>query len=374
MKLFVAIFTIIPLIFVGVGYHLVQKQHHKISTFEPVSAEVKGTSIETVRSRDSEGRTRTSYKPIVNYTYVINGRQYSSGIVTPLDETMSHSSASDVINSYRKGQRIEAYVNPDDPTDAFLLREYTFFPYIFLLFPMLFLAIAAGVGIGATQWRRPLEPQPSLGEWYEVRPVRRLKDKRNAALIVAATWQAFGYLGYGHYFRVAEAPYGWLAVISTGVYVGLGLVPVVFFVYYFRLSSLIRDATLLVDRPYARLGEDLTVCVMQDLFRNLHIDAVELTLVCDRTSKHRRRRKTSISTHACHEDRATVLSNEDVQGGSTLEAQHTFRVPETQNPTSPYGFKDYPRYEWHVDVAVKIPNQPDYKATFPIDVQSPTEP
>ncbi len=374
MKLFVALFTVIPLVFVGVGYHMVQEQHQKITTFQPVPAEVQSAHVATIRSRDSDGDMRTSYKPVVRYRYEVDGRRHTSETVTVLDETMARFLAQGIVDRYAEGGQVEAYVNPEDPTDAFLLREYTFFPYVFMLFPMLFLAVGVGVGVGVVPWRRPPEPQPALGEWYEVRPVRRLKDKRNAALIVAATWQILGYLAYGHYFRVAEPPYGWFAVISTGVYIALGLIPIGVFIYYYRLSAIMRDATLLMDRPYARLGEDLTVCVMQDVFRNMHIDAVEATLICDRTSKRKRRRKTSISTHACHEDKATLLDSEDLQGGSTLEAQHTFRVPETQHPTSPQGFKEYPRYAWRVEVSVKIPNQPDYAATFPIDVQSPAEP
>ncbi len=371
MKLFVALFTLLPLVFFGVGGYMVWNQHHKITTYRPVAAEVLSKDIEVHRSRNSDGRTSTSYKPIVEYRYQVDGTTHECDVVTPLDESATQGWARETINRYQVGQQTEAYYNPDDPDEAFLIKQYSFFPYIFLLSPMVFLSIGIGAGVGVGIWRKKGDPWPVAGDWFELQPTTRIRDRRSGVLMVATLWYVVGVLVCGHYFRAAEPPYGLFALIPTIVYALLGLVPVAMFVYYIRLGRSLADAYLLIDTQRPTLGESLTVHVEQDVYTGLHVNELTIALVCEETRKYKSRRKTTISSSTCWEERVPVIQDYQTGPGETLTAEHTFHFPEGAKPTSPPRYKPYPRHAWRVEVATDIPNHPDYSASFPVIVEGP---
>ncbi len=371
LKLFVALFTIVPLIFVGVGGYLAWSQHHKITTFVPVTATVLSKEVERHTSRDSDGRTSTSYEPVVKYRYQVDGQTYTCDVVTPLDDSGSSRWAHELIGRYQVNEETEAYHNPKEPHEAFLAKQYSFFPYIFVLFPMLFLAVGAGVAVGTGMGRRRSEPWPVSGDWYELDPTTRIAHRRQAALIVACIWHVVGILTWGHYFRVAEPPYGLDAGIFTLIYELIGLAPVGMFIYYFRLGRILRDADLLINTQQLVVGEPITVRVEQEFYTSLQIEELSVGLVCEKTTKTRSGSKTTVSSHACYEDRAPVLPAQQVGPGAPVSGEHEFRVPPNAEPTSPPGYKAYPRYAWRIEVQTKIPGQPDYRAKFPVTVQGP---
>lgn len=370
IRLFLALFIIVPLIFVGVGGSLVWSQHHKITTFVPVTATVISTDIKVHESTDSDGHPSTSYEPIVNYRYQVDGRTYECNEVIPLGGSGPHSWARELVNRFQQGQEVDAFYDPADPTEAFLVREYSFLPYIFLLFPMLFLSVAAGIGLGTSLATRGVpEPTPATGGWFELRPQKRIRDLRKAFLLIATSWHIVGVLVWGHYFRVAEPPYGLTAWIVTCIYEGLGLVPVILFGYYFRLGRIVSDADVAIDRQEVRLGDELVVNVQQDVFTPLHVAVQEIALVCEETIKRRSGSKTTISSHTCYEDRAALVQDRDVRAGDILSGQHTLRVPDDREPSSPPGQKSYPKYAWRLELSTKITGQPDYNANFRLNVQ-----
>jgi len=370
MKLFLAIFSLVPLIFMGVGGYLAWDQHHKITTFQPVPAVVLSKEVHISRSTNSKGRTHTSYKPVVRYRYEVQGRTYVGEKITPMNESRSSRWAHAVINRYAINQKVEAYCNPADPSEAFLEKRHSFFPYLFLLFPAVFLSIAVGVGVGTGTWRRTMEVWPAFGGWYELQPETRIGDRRTAALGVAVGWHLFGVLAWGHYFQVAERPYDLMASITTVVYELLGMVPVGFVAYYLRLGRNLRDARVLLNRAPCTLGDDLTVRVEQDVLTLLSLEELSVALTCEETVCHRSGSKRTVSSHDCYEDRASLLRDRQVMAGETISAERTFHVPDDGVPSSPEDFKGYPRHAWWIKVVSKVSGQPDYRAKFPLTVSS----
>ena len=45
-------------------------------------------------------------------------------------------------------------------------------------------------------------------------------------------------------------------------------------------------------------------------------------------------------------------------------------IPADQPATTPKKQRGYPRYEWKIHVATKIPNAPDYHGVFPVTVRN----
>ena len=373
LKLFVALFTLVPMIFMGVGGWMAWSQHEKITTFEPVSATILSSSVKVVHGTDSKGRSTTSYVPAVRYEYRVDGRTYTSEEVTPLGQSSTRGWANSVVDRFPSGVQTQAYRNPSDPSDVFLLKEYSFFPYAFTLFPVVFMSVGVGVGIGTAVWRRKAEPMPASGGWFELLPTTRLADRRKAALIVGTVWHVWGVIAWGHYFRVAESPYGLAAWICTIVYVAMGLVPVGMVLYYLRLGRILRDAYVLIDAQRIAVGDEITVHVEQDIYDTVQIDALEVGPVCEETVRTRTGRKTTVTSNVCYEDRVPLLQDQPMRGGETATVEHTYRVPDEAAPSSPLGYRGYPRYKWWIAVTTKIPGQPDYRAKFPLTVHPRTD-
>jgi len=373
MKLLIALFTLLPLLFIGIGTYQVYDQHCKITTFQPVRATVMDTRIEQRTSRDSDGRTQTTYKPVVKYRYEVNGRSYTAQSVTPIGLSAGRAWAQRIIDRYPKGTTTTAYYNPENPGEAFLLRQYSFFPYVFVLFPMLFLAAAALMSVQSrTSLRRPARPRLRTAGWFEIKPLLPIATRFRTALIVAVVWHGVGVLAWGHYFTVAGRPYELFAIIATAVYEALGMIPAGFAAYYYFLGRNVRDAGLRLNAETFVLGRPITAKVELPVRKGLYLEQLSLALICDRTTRTRRANKTTITTQACYEDRTTVLEQQQAHAGETLAGTATLSVPADQPPSSPPRQKAYPRYAWRIEVHARIADSPDYRGRFPIIVRDPS--
>ncbi len=129
-------------VFVAVGGRLAWTQHQRLATYRPVPARVQEVSVATVE--DHEGGSPT-YRPEVTYMYAVGGAWYSSNHVTPISESRGGDWATKITREYHVGQLVTAYYNPSHPSDAYLLHQESFLPYIFVVAPLVmigFLLIA----------------------------------------------------------------------------------------------------------------------------------------------------------------------------------------------------------------------------------------
>ncbi len=120
-------------IFVAVGLGMLSLQLYRIATWEPVRATVVSSDVGVVTS--SKGN---SYKPVVVYNYRYQGNPYQAASVTPISISASQNWAREISARFRAGDVTTAYVNPANPYNAYLLRQVSFIPLIFVLFPVLF--------------------------------------------------------------------------------------------------------------------------------------------------------------------------------------------------------------------------------------------
>lgn len=125
-------------IFVLVGVSIVGVEVARLVTWRPVSAVVDGSRVEAVRG--SKGGT--SYRPVVSYTYRVEGRTYHCSTVTVILESQGWAWANRIASRYPPGAATTAYVNPHDPSQAYLVRDFSIMPLAFVLIPLVFGAIA----------------------------------------------------------------------------------------------------------------------------------------------------------------------------------------------------------------------------------------
>jgi len=235
------------------GAYLIALQHHRVTSYRPVPALVLAASIQSRVVKSEEGGDRTFYRPAVWYEYEVDGRTFSSGTVFPLpyslvDAGESFQTAKEMFGRMylaagedpagdeqgrpvdrapaKPGQPVpagvyhlarpaagkaytaEAYYNPANPAEAFLVRRYSWYPYGLFLLPAAILFIAAFVV--ASRWQLVA------------------KHRSGARWSVVALWHAIGALLVGHYVLVvisAPGSLGTQLLSLTAAYEFLGLVP-----------------------------------------------------------------------------------------------------------------------------------------------------
>jgi hypothetical protein len=75
------------------------------------------------RTERSDGRTytRTSYTPIIEYTYTVGGQTYQGSRVFPgASMSYDHGTAQNIVNRYQPGAAVAVHYDPGDPTQAVL--------------------------------------------------------------------------------------------------------------------------------------------------------------------------------------------------------------------------------------------------------------
>lgn len=161
----------------GVGGWMAWDQASMVESACPVQATVLARSIEAVPHR---GTSPDSYRPQVRYRYVVDRISYESDQVTPLQYSSSESWASAMLGRVPTNSIVTAYYHPTDPSAAYLLREISFLPYIFVLVAMIFLwAGLAPIIYGESK--------------DELRSVRM-------TTFSSVVWLAGGAMVVGHYF------------------------------------------------------------------------------------------------------------------------------------------------------------------------------
>lgn len=111
---------LVGLVATGFGVYDYVEQSDAIEDSVDVDAEIIDIGVETVSSSSSSG---VDYKPTVRFVYEYEGTSYTSGNVFPGQVSPNYdteSEARSVLNDYESGQTVTAYVDPDDPDDAFL--------------------------------------------------------------------------------------------------------------------------------------------------------------------------------------------------------------------------------------------------------------
>lgn len=196
------------------------------------------TESHVEESSDSDG---TTYKAVVTYNYLYEGRELTS---SRYDFTNFYSSGYDgkaeLVARYPAGSRAVAYVNPSNPSEAVLARSFSlryllglfglvfFFPGLFLLVWMinsrrkperLALVTDPASPFGVTN------PQGDTDGPVELNPQASPLGKLFAMIFMSAIWNGLTWAGIIFSFRDKGRPEGCLiAFLSIFALVGLLLI------------------------------------------------------------------------------------------------------------------------------------------------------
>jgi uncharacterized membrane protein len=148
-------------VFVAVGLGLFGSEVYRIATWEPVTARILSTDIKAVR-----GDKGTSYMPVIRYQYSVNGAQYLSNQVLPLTISAGYGWATKLRDRFRRGDIVTAYVNPSRPSSAYLVREVSLLPLLFVAIPLAMVGVLAWfAGIQRRQLAATVRYPVPVVEW-----------------------------------------------------------------------------------------------------------------------------------------------------------------------------------------------------------------
>lgn len=116
------------------------------------------------RVRTHSGSDGATYSVQVLYSYVIDGMEYRSSRYSFMGGSSSgYESKAAVVRRYAPGTCTVCYVNPADPTDAVLVREFTGEMWLGLI-PLAFVAVGAVGLVWALRQRTPKVAKPARPE------------------------------------------------------------------------------------------------------------------------------------------------------------------------------------------------------------------
>lgn len=150
------------LLLVGVGllwlgYSDYATQEDRLENAIEVEAEILETEVDR---RSSGSSSSSSYYPQVEFAYTYEGTTYTSSNIHATDAESGHSSrssAESVLEAYPEGETVTAYVDPDEPGEAFLERERSNAPYGFAAVGALALLVGLYLFVKRRRAKRGLE-------------------------------------------------------------------------------------------------------------------------------------------------------------------------------------------------------------------------
>jgi hypothetical protein len=203
--LFLVFLAAFPTFLCVAGTALGVRQHRRLTAHVPVRAVVVESRVVETVDRSSVNRVTRSSRPVVRLVYRVDGTDHETTDATPLMQAGDAQFAETIVASHPVGLATTVWVDPDDPTDAYLLRQVTSAPYVLVL---LSFALAWMVAFSASRMRtrwRDARPVAVADGWHRLAPFPAATGR--SAAVVGALWAGVAVLsGVDHAMLAGERP------------------------------------------------------------------------------------------------------------------------------------------------------------------------
>lgn len=359
------IFVLFCLMFMYIGGSQALEQDRKIRTFQPVQAVVLSTDIVEHVSRNKNGSKSYSYEPVVSYQYEVQGLRHQSRTVLPIKENSSHAWASGIVAKFPVGSKVQAYADPSNPGDAFLIRVHSYTPYLFVQFPLVFALVGFAVmGDAGTAKARSPQALPEGG--FQLMPSQRILWRVLKWALASAVFVGIVLGSNGHYF-LNEASPSQGAYITAAIALAGCMIPVGLFVYALMLWQAVQEPLVMTDTDLFVLGEAVTLLVEMPAKQDFAVEMVTARLSCTEETRERQGGKWRDVRRDIWSSEHTLLQGQNVRAGESVSGMQSFAIPKDEPATKTSG--PHPRYHWQFDIQVRIAGKPDYHGQFPILVR-----
>jgi hypothetical protein len=343
-------FAGIASIFLLVGALMAQSQRSTLASAVPVQVKILESELDETMSRSSDGRSRRMFSPSVVFEYTVNGQRYESTDATPLDVSSSDSSnAREIVSKYQSGTTHTGYYDRNNPSAAFLVRQVDFFPYAFVLFPLIHFSIGTAViGLSLSAWAKPRIDTPVPGRATLKSPVR--DPATTVWLFAGGPWALVGAWAFWHYhstLQLAGAAIEWWVWVVVGVW-ALFVLLIISGLWRAWTTGLKMGESRLTVTPYPlHDGAPVRVEIERDIRSTIDVRGVELLLVAK--DKHNREK----FSHA-----RAICGPSDGMTQRTLRGRAEFEMPSDRDST----------WTWRFVVRTLLPNNRKHETTIPAEV------
>lgn len=135
-----AVMLVAGLATTGYGVYEYQAQNSALEDAEEVNATIISKGVES-----QSARRGVDYRPTVEFSYSYEQQEYTGEKVFPgtsVKDFNTEDTARQQIANYTEGETTTAYVNPENPENAFLKHESTNTPYILTLIGLFITALS----------------------------------------------------------------------------------------------------------------------------------------------------------------------------------------------------------------------------------------
>ncbi len=369
---------LIILLAAGIGAYFcvtnVLWQDRAIRHFVAVPAQISSTEVRG--HRGSKGGM--TYSPEATYSYTYEGRAHSSSRVLAISySSSSYAWAQGVLTRIdgaangpvRSGMRTTAYVDPQNPDDAILVRDYSFLPYGFGMGTLFAAMVGAGMLAGVVGAGRTRMAALALDDsgWQLLLPrIQLRKQFRNAVLWLIGGSAAIVAMP-AHWVLVAGQ--SGLATSISGA-IALAVIAGLAIVAYRRwsVSRHLSDARLRIRPAPVPRGEPFALEVGIDAYTPLRVAGMNARLVCTEHYKEKQGSKTTVGTRTRTEQTVVLCGPSETPAGGEVAGQAEVTLDCSLPPTTDLTVKVYPYYTWEIRLALALEGMVDYAAVFPLEV------
>ena len=337
--------------------------------FVPVPAQIRDTHVGV--HRGSKGHV--SYSPEASYSYTYEGRQYQSSDVLAISQSASRSWAEDVLARIQRGPeggpQSTAYVDPQHPADAILVRDYSFLPYGFGMGTLLAAAFGAGMLVGVIAPARQKMAAVALDDsgWQLLLPAQPLRRQYFNAVVCLLGGAAALLVMPAHWILIAgqTGPAAWI----SGAIV-LGLVAALAIIAYRRWSVCrhLSDARLRVKPAPLQRGEPFAMELGLDAYSPLRVRKTLARIMCIEHYQEKRGSKTYYGTRTRAEKGVEFSAQTTIPAGEEFAGKGEALLDRDLPPTTDITIKNYPYYTWEIRLLMELQGMVDYTAVFPLEV------
>ncbi len=342
---------------VGFGVHAGWQQQQMLRTYQAAPASV------------DQNETRTSrlggYEPDVRFTYTVAGKTYESQQAAPLRVSGSREWAEGITRRIQ-AEGSNAYYNPQDPAQAYLIPIGRFRPYGLILAGLAILAIGVlPIRAGGVFAHEPVAITGGPFDWYTLTPGGSYSDRALTWSAVSVLWYLLGAAAIGHYYMTTPPAYEMKSGVIGALYTVAGLWPVLRAVAAAAAASRIGTPKAHMTQKAVHLGEPVIVRIEQPFLRDTTVLEVRVALTCCR--------RNGLGSVRYYTSSNTVAEDRAVQAGETIHGEFTFEVPQKKrHPSTPFNRWDYPRTDWLIEVTTRT-TRSAVTASFPILAENPKQ-
>jgi hypothetical protein len=134
----IIVFGVISLVMLGVGIYEYFMQRRLLANARPVKVTITESGVQVSRDVSTDGNSGSSlsYLPTVKFRYELDGARYESTLLRPVLRVHGYTSyefaAADLV-SFPVGASVSAFVSPSHPDKAYLIKERSRTPMIFII-------------------------------------------------------------------------------------------------------------------------------------------------------------------------------------------------------------------------------------------------